>query len=315
MQRWTELLLHWSPLVRLSCGTYEAWISPGAGGRLCRLIWHGPNGDRNLVVPVDTDLPFDQDAWPKQGAFPMLPYTNRLKEGRFQWGGNDYRIRVVPGQRYGLHGFGHRQTWQVDESNERHISMSWRHTADTVEWPWSFTARLVYSLSDDGFEMDLMIRNESTTSMPAILGWHPYVPAFWLTAANASGMACAVHALDDDGACVADMGLVRPIRIVTDDQTPHTVALQDWRSNWSIQTLAGERWCLTANVAHLVHHVPKELTYACIEPVSALPGSLGLTSSQRVPNEMGLAPATWRRLKCRLEATDLGKHQKTISSP
>jgi len=118
-------------------------------------------------------------------------------------------------------------------------------------------------------------------------------------------MACAVHALDGDGACVADLELVRPKRIVTDDQTAHTVALQDWRSNWSIQTLAGERWHLTANAAHLVHHVPKELTYACIEPVSALPGSLGLTSSQRVPNAIGLEPDAWRHLKCSLEATVL----------
>jgi len=232
----------------------------------------------------------------------MLPYTNRLKDGRFEWGGNDCQIRLVPGQGYGLHGFGHRQAWRVDENNESHIYMSLGHTADAVEWPWSFTARLVYSLSDQGLEVDLMIRNESTTSMPAILGWHPYVPAFWLTAASTNGMASAVHELDDDGACIAKVGRVIPKHIVIDYQKPHTMAFQDWRSNWSIQTLTGERWSLTADAVNLVHHVPKELTYACIEPVHALPGSLGLTSSLSVQNEIGLEPDAWRSLKCRLQA-------------
>jgi len=303
VQRSTKLQLSWLPWVHLRCGDYEAWISPGAGGRLCRLIWHGPNGDRNLVVPVDTHLPFDQDAWPKQGAFPMVPYSNRLKDGRFQWDGNDYQIRLVPGHGYGLHGFGHRQAWQVDEVHAHSVSMRLRHEADAIEWPWSFTARLVYSLSDHGLAVDLMIRNESATSMPAILGWHPYVPALWFSGDSACGMACAVHDVDDDGSCTLDIAGNEPQHIVANYGSPHTLALQDLRSNWSIQSFMRERWILTTDAAHLVHHVPKELAYACIEPVGALPGALGLASGHALQNEISLESNTCRHLKCRLQAT------------
>jgi hypothetical protein len=115
-------------------------------------------------------------------------------------------------------------------------------------------------------------------------------------------MASAAHELDEDGSCTTEIGRNVPKRIVANYQTPHTIALQNLQSNWSLQTSTGERWSLTTDASHLVHHVPKELSYACIEPVGALPGSLGLSSSLSVQKEIGLETNTCRNLTCKLQA-------------
>ena len=294
--------LHWLPLVHLSAGAYEAWVSPSAGGRLCRLVWHGTGGDLELVVPVNAAEPFDEDHWPKQGAFPMLPYANRLKGASFWWDGRMHRVRAVVGQAHGLHGAGHRQSWQMGECHASAVRLNWRHEADGIEWPWSFTATLDYSLSASGLAVVLAITNDSTRPMPAVLGWHPYVPAKWLQAATLDTAASAVHVVDSDGACHPGPQACTPdaARVVFDVPAPHTLALQDWNSTWSMQTASGERWCMSADAAHLVHHVPNDLAYVCIEPVTGLPGALGARTGLRDSQDIALRPGACRVLTCRL---------------
>ncbi len=277
-------------------------MSPSAGGRLCRLVWHGPNGDLELLVPVNTAEPFDEDHWPKQGAFPMLPYANRLKGASFSWEGNTHRVRAAPGHTHGLHGAGHRQSWQMVECHASAVRLSWRHAADGIEWPWSFTATLDYSLSASGLAVALAITNEAATPMPAVLGWHPYVPASWLQVATLEGAASAVHVVCSDGICRA----AAPERTAGfasaffDVPAPHTLALQGWHSTWSMQAAGGERWCLSADAAHLVHHVPSDLAYLCIEPVTALPGALGARTDLYASQDIALMPGARRELACRL---------------
>jgi aldose 1-epimerase len=296
------LLLNWEPLVRLSAGAYEAWVSPGAGGRLCRLVWHGPSGDLDLVIPVNTEAPFEEDHWPKQGAFPMLPYANRLKGANVWWEGKTHRVRAAVGQTHGLHGVGHRRSWLTDESHPGSVRLRWQHTADGVEWPWSFTAVLDHALTPDGLHMALAIRNDSTTAMPAVLGWHPYVPLHWRQAHPVDAAASALLVLDSDGSChpPSRERVPRARQILADMRSPHTLALQDWNSTWSMQAASGERWCLRSDAPHLVHHVPGDQSHVCIEPVTALPGALGAGAGLRCQQETELMPGTWRHLNCRL---------------
>ena len=278
-------------------------MSPSAGGRLCRLVWHGPRGDLELVVPVDVTEPFDEDHWPKQGAFPMLPYANRLKDASVLWKGAAHPVRAAPGHSHGLHGVGHRRAWQVGHCSTSAVRLEWQHPADRLEWPWSFSATLEYALSAEGLHVALRIRNDATTSMPAVLGWHPYVPADWLKAVALSGSAAAVHLLDSDGIChpTAGLGAPRAGAVAVDVlRTPHTLALEKLCSPWSMQAASGERWCLNTDAPHLVLHVPPDRAYACIEPVSALPGALGAPAGLRSLQDMELAPGSTRELTSRL---------------
>lgn len=233
----------------------------------------------------------------------MLPFANRLKDASVWWDGRAHRVRATAGQAHGLHGMGHRLAWRVEQRGASAVQMSCRHRADRVEWPWSWTATLAYSLSASGLDLALAVRNDSDTSMPAVLGWHPYVPADWLKGPTPSGAASAVHTLDSDGLCHPEPRQGFPhVRSVAADflRTAHTLALEGWHSPWLMHQASGERWSLSANAPHLVHHMPNDLAYVCVEPVTALPGALGTQANPFTRKDIELVPGARRELTCRL---------------
>jgi aldose 1-epimerase len=259
-----------------------------------------------LLVPADLSTQFEEDVWPKQGAFPMLPFSNKLHEARFYWDGIERNVRAVPGQNYGLHGFAHRCVWRVESQEVDRVQLIIDHEADSIEWPWSFVGRLEYALSSEGLSVRLEICNDSSTSMPAVLGWHPYVPSAWLKDGISSGVAVAMHGLDKNGNCEPETLIFHEAGnfLYANLSRPHTVAIQNLSSPWTVQLSDGMTWCLTADAKHLVHHVPNDLAYACIEPVTALPGSLSGSTITSIQTEVYLQPAERRRLTCRLSLTE-----------
>lgn len=289
------------PQIHLRAGQYEAWVAPRAGGRLCRLLWHGPSGDIELVCPVSAYAPFAPDQWPKQGAFPMLPYTNRLRDARFEWMGQVFRVRPEPEHSHGLHGFGHRSAWQVQAQTLERVDLTLHHQADDIEWPWSFEANLIYALSEHGLSVNLGLTNLSDHPMPAVLGWHPYVPKRWLDHTQAQTLSVACHDLGSDG-----LNFPEPKAPDTQAQlnridlsTPGTQVLQGWSSGFCLQHNRGPRWCLWAEPAdQLVVHVPANRSYLCVEPMTALPGSLNQANDSDVEAAIALAPKATRSLAC-----------------
>ena len=298
--------LNWYPSVHLRSGKYEAWVSPAAGARISSLICHTASGAKDLLVPADVSTQFAEDFWPKQGAFPMLPFSNKLHEARFFWDGIERNVRAVPEQNHGLHGFAHRLVWRVESQEVDRVQLIIEHEADSIEWPWSFVGRLEYALSSEGLSVTLEIFNDSSTSMPAVLGWHPYVPSSWLREGISSGVGLAMHGLDKNGNCESENLICYEAGnfLFANLTRPHTVVIQNWSSPWTIQTSAGMRWCLTSDSDHLVHHVPNDLAYACIEPVTALPGSLSRSTINSIQMEVDLQPSQGRRLTCRLSLTE-----------
>lgn len=236
----------------------------------------------------------------------MLPYANKLHEARFLWDRTERNVRSVPGQKYGIHGFAHRLLWRINSQDEDSVQLIIEHVADDMEWPWSFMGMIDYALSGEGLTVTIQIRNDSSTSMPAVLGWHPYVPSVWLKDGTSSGVATAMHELDKNGNCDSTTfsGNEYQRLLYANLSLPHTVAMQNWSSPWSVRTSDGMKWCLTADSQHLVHHMPNDLAYACIEPVTALPGILNSSTAFSAKMEVNLQPAATRRLTCRLYLTE-----------
>ena len=73
-------------LVELHAGAYTATVAPAAGGRVASLSWHSGATQCPLLVGWD-GRPFDEHHWPKAGAFPMLPFANRLPRDGFRFRG------------------------------------------------------------------------------------------------------------------------------------------------------------------------------------------------------------------------------------
>ena len=105
--------------------------------------------------------------------FPLVPFSNRIREGRFRFGGRDIALPLNFGDHpHAIHGQGWQTPWRVDEQTTERCAISFDHPAG--DWPWSYSARQEIALMADGLAMTLALTNRSEESMPAGVGFHPY---------------------------------------------------------------------------------------------------------------------------------------------
>ncbi len=108
-------------------------------------------------------------------SFPLVPYVNRIRGGRFTFRGREVRLAPnMAGDPSPLHGQGWLNPWAVAEADERRAVLGFRH--DPGEWPWAYEARQEFALDERGLSIGLTCRNTSDEPMPCGLGQHPYFP-------------------------------------------------------------------------------------------------------------------------------------------
>jgi aldose 1-epimerase len=301
-----RVLLNADTTIRLDCGDYEAHIAPAAGARLTCLRWHGGGAPLDCVVPWRAVGDFDADHWPKAGAFPMLPYSNRLQGACFEWAGQQVQLAHAPQQPHGLHGFGHRVGWRVVSAQPHALELQMDHPAPDDEWPWKFVACIRYAVSAAGFHVEISVKNVDDSAMPAALGWHPFIPMPSRAAGIAQAptvMARRLHDVGLDGLGRTPLASADPLlrSFAVPSHRPHTSAYMLWNGVCSMPLDAQHQAILrSANSAHLLVHVPPRLDYWCAEPLTALPGALlSYTPAQRAAH-LALPPGATRRMDCTL---------------
>jgi aldose 1-epimerase len=105
--------------------------------------------------------------------FPLVPYANRIRGGRFLCDGREIVLQPnMAGDPSPLHGQGWLTAWTVASADERRVELSYRH--DAGEWPWDYEARQVIALDGQGLSLTLTCRNLSVARMPCGLAFHPY---------------------------------------------------------------------------------------------------------------------------------------------
>lgn len=292
-----------SKTIRISSGNYEAWVAPEAGARMTKLIWHDGVESIDCLVPCRNDE-FDPHDWPKSGAFVMLPFANRLSPASFEWNGATIMLRSGVPNGQGIHGFGHRQSWDVIRTSASSIELSFVHGKLTDEWPWPFRAHISYTLSDSGLVVKATIQNLSSSAMPAILGWHPFIPSPYRWVNTTGDLVVSAknrYDIGSDGLGYAQI-------------SDGSFDLQPFRAMRSAsQTTAYENWSGTINVplddshflslrsedtAHLLLHVPTGLEHVCIEPITALPGALQRYSGHHKKLYLSLMPNEHKKFSC-----------------
>jgi aldose 1-epimerase len=108
-------------------------------------------------------------------SFPLVPYVNRIRGGRFSFRGREVRLAPnMAGDPSPLHGEGWLHCWTVEQRGDRSAVLSFVHEGG--EWPWCYEAQQEFALDDRGLSIGLICRNTSTEPMPCGLGQHPYFP-------------------------------------------------------------------------------------------------------------------------------------------
>jgi aldose 1-epimerase len=157
--------------VRLSTGRLRLTLSPSIGGAISAFEWSDGGASRPILRKCHSCLEKVLDA----ASFPLVPYVNRIREGRFTFRGREVSLAPnMAGDPSPLHGQGWLNAWQVDDAGERHAVLSYRHQGG--EWPWDYAARQEIALDDGGLTIELSCRNLSDEPMPCGLGQHPYFP-------------------------------------------------------------------------------------------------------------------------------------------
>jgi aldose 1-epimerase len=155
-------------LITLHRGDTDVMLAPDAGGGIACFRWQG----------VDVMRPADAEALATRNplelaSFPLVPWSNRIAQGRFSWEGREIRLPLNFGDHpHVIHGHGWQRPWTVEAQEAASATLSFDHAA--AEWPWSYRAEQRFELVDDGFDLRLSVENRSDRPMPAGLGHHPY---------------------------------------------------------------------------------------------------------------------------------------------
>ena len=106
-------------------------------------------------------------------AFPLVPFSNRIRGGRFRFDGRDVALPLNrPPERHAIHGQGWQTAWTPREVSATSALLEFRHAPGA--WPWAYRTTQRFVLSPAGLTVELALHNESDAPMPAGLGWHPY---------------------------------------------------------------------------------------------------------------------------------------------
>lgn len=161
-------------VVRLSGGDLNVEILPKAGGRISA-FWSESSGQRTdwfVPQPKSGDAGSGATAW---GSFPLVPFSNRIRDGRFTWDGEEHRIAVTEKNApHAIHGHGRAVSWGIDDVSETHAAISYTYSGQ--DWPFPYRARQVFDLVDGTLSVAMELENTGKKDMPGGLGQHPYLP-------------------------------------------------------------------------------------------------------------------------------------------
>jgi aldose 1-epimerase len=249
-------------MITIATPGLTAEIAADAGGRLARLSWQRRSGENvDIVVPMTTGLV--PPRWPKAGAYPLIPYANRIAHGRLLFRGRLHEVAPHPdAYPHSLHGHAHLKPWLGTKTEAAHADLL-LVCAPSEAWPWAFEARQRFTVQQDRLVVTLALRNADREPMPAGLGWHPYFLAAGVAEVTFAAEAWWPHASD-----YLPLGEPQPLR---DDLRPPLVVaetgLTTYLGRWSgeAQVLRedGVRIVLTADriFDHLVVHRPDDAAY------------------------------------------------------
>jgi len=159
--------------VVLRAGSAEATLDPGAGGRIAAIRVDGVD---LLVTHGQGPL-----AW---GAYPMVPWAGRLRDGLLRWDGATHALpnHLLPP--HAIHGTLVEAAWEIRPPVGA--------AAAVLEAPlgraWPFGGRAVHRVALTGESLTATLEvHADTRPFPAIVGWHPWFPRVLRGPAGAHG--------------------------------------------------------------------------------------------------------------------------------
>jgi aldose 1-epimerase len=266
-------------LITLRAGGAGLVLAPDAGGAVARYWIDRGATALELLRPWPAPRPGDPF---ESSAFALVPYSNRVRAGRFAFRGRTVSLPLNrPPERHSIHGLGWQAAWRPIDVSAREVTLEFRH--DAGAWPWAFRATQHFALEPTGLIVALTLRNESDTTMPAGLGWHPYFSRTPRTTITADVRAMW---LTDDEVMPTSLAAPSPEADLSRGVLADTVALDNCFVGWRHRAViewpeAGARLVMTADplLDFLVVFTPRGRSFFCVEPVSHMTDAFNVSAA------------------------------------
>lgn len=150
---------------RLANETLDVELLPEAGGRIHRLRAFGEDVLRTPPDPAEHLR--DPFYW---GAFPLVPWSNRVPDGRIDRPERSARLPCNDG-RFAIHGEAYLRPWQPAGPGVL-LFRGGQHG-----FPWPYDATLTVALDGPALTLALAVTNAGDMAAPLGLGIHPWFDA------------------------------------------------------------------------------------------------------------------------------------------
>ncbi|MDN4175459.1 aldose 1-epimerase family protein [Nocardioides sp. SOB77] len=151
----------------LEHGGYTA-VATEVGGGLRRVC----HGGRDLVRPYDAD-----EVRPRFRGSVLLPWPNRVADGRYRFGGEDHQLALTEPERgNALHGLVCWVRFSVVERDRSSVTLGHR-LVPQQGYPFDLDVTVRHALDDDGLTTTVTTRNVGTDPAPYGVAPHPYLVA------------------------------------------------------------------------------------------------------------------------------------------
>lgn len=162
-------------LVSLRAGDLALEICPETGGSIARLR----HGTVDLLRPAgDADIAARDPR--RLGSYPLFPFSNRVKHGRFPFQGQAYQLALNFGDHpHAIHGNAWQRPWRIEAREPAAVRIAVAHDPrrdGAASWPFAYGAAQSFRLDAAALEIELTLRNDDTRPAPAAFGLHPYFP-------------------------------------------------------------------------------------------------------------------------------------------
>jgi len=264
-------------VIILRAGESALHVVPETGGSCAGWTWRGlpvmrPASDADLASGNPRRL----------GAYPLIPFSGRIADGRFVWRGQTIQLppNFLP-EPHAIHGNAWQSAWQVAEQAEDWVLLT-LDNAPNPAWPFPYRAGLGFHLLPDGLDVALHLRAEA--EMPAGLGWHPY---FHRGPGAALGFRAERVWLADDRNIPESLVLPEGAYCFDAERALDDSAVDNCYAGWTGHAEPrppGVRVSIEADPLfnHLVVYTPPGKPFFCTEPATHAPNSINRPEGMRV---------------------------------
>ena len=158
---------------------WRVWCDPekGASFRAVQIKhgnqWVDVMPDCRETSPGQPAAGQDMSAPLSAASFHMIPYSNRIRDGKFSFAGQQIQLDNASG--HAMHGALRKLPWQTVAAEQNRLLCRFdSRAAAPVNWPWPIEAGISTSVKGSILSSQITITNHGSTPMPVGTGWHPY---------------------------------------------------------------------------------------------------------------------------------------------